>query len=236
MMLAAWTLCRRDMVRFFRQRSRIVGVIGTPLIFWGLIGSGFDYLGYLFPGTLIQILLFASIFSTISIIQDRNEGFLQGVLVAPVPRSAIVLGKVLGGTAIALIQGLLFLALAPVVGIRPSFPQVLAAAGVMTMVAFGLTSLGVLLAWRFDSVQGFHGVMNLLLFPMWLLSGALFRPEKAIAWVRNAMIVDPLSYGLSALRTALGGPSGGMSLSLSLGVTAAFGAVMFLLASATARR
>jgi ABC-2 type transport system permease protein len=234
--LAAMSLCRRELVRFFRQRSRVMGALGTPVVFWLLIGSGFDYLDYLFPGTVVQILLFASIFSTISIIQDRNEGFLQGVLVAPVPRTAIVLGKVLGGTAIALIQGLVFLALAPLVGIKPSFPQVLAAAGVMTMVAFGLTSLGVLLAWRFDSVQGFHGVMNLLLFPMWLLSGALFRPEKAVAWVRGAMIVDPLSYGLSALRTALGGQGGALSLPVSLGVTAAFGAIMFLLAAATARR
>src|SRR6185295_7327665 len=118
MMLAAWTLCRRDMVRFLRQRSRIVGVLATPLIFWGLIGSGFNYMKYLFPGTLVQILLFASIFSTISIIQDRQHGFLQGVLVAPVSRAAIVLGKVFGGMAIALVQGALFLLLGPLVGIR----------------------------------------------------------------------------------------------------------------------
>jgi len=233
-MLAAWTLCRRDLVRFLRQRSRIIGVLGTPLIFWGLIGSGFNYMQYLYPGTLIQILLFASIFSTISIIQDRQQGFLQGVLVAPVSRSAIVLGKVLGGAAIALSQGAIFLLLGPLVGIRPEPWGWVAALGIMALVSFGLTALGVLLAWRFDSVQGFHSVMNLLLMPMWLLSGAVFDPAKAIPWVRYAMVVNPLTYGVSALRQVLTGE--GHGLGLSIGITAAFAAVMFFLATAFARR
>ncbi len=234
MMLAAWTLCRRDLVRFLRQRSRIIGVLGTPLIFWGLIGSGFNYMGYLYPGTLVQILLFASIFSTISIIQDRQQGFLQGVLVAPVSRSAIVLGKVLGGAAIALSQGAIFLLLGPLVGIRPEPWGWAAALGVMALISFGLTALGVLLAWRFDSVQGFHSVMNLLLMPMWLLSGAVFDPAKAIPWVRYAMVVNPLTYGVSALRQVLTGQ--GEGLPLSIGITAAFAVVMFVLATVFARR
>jgi len=233
-MLAAWTLCRRDLVRFFRQRSRVIGVLATPLIFWGLIGSGFNYMRYLYPGTLVQILLFTSIFSTISIIQDRQQGFLQGVLVAPVSRGAIVLGKVLGGTAIALIQGALFLLLAPLVGIRPGWAGWAAALGVMALVAFGLTALGVLLAWRFDSVQGFHSVMNLLLMPMWLLSGAVFPPEKAVPWVRAVMVGNPLTYGVDALRRVLTGD--GMRLDLSLGVSGAFAAFMFFFAAAFARR
>jgi ABC-2 type transport system permease protein len=237
-MLAAWTLCRRDVVRFLRQRSRIVGVLGTPLIFWALIGSGFNYLGYLFPGTLIQILLFASIFSTISIIQDRQQGFLQGVLVAPVSRASIVLGKVLGGTAIALSQGTIILLLGPLVGVRPSIPGWLAALGIMALVSFGLTALGVLLAWRFDSVQGFHGVMNLLLFPMWLLSGAVFPPAKAVAWVRYVMWANPLTYGVDALRRVLTGEDMqlGVPLGASLGVSVAFSALMFVLATSLARR
>lgn len=233
-MLAAWTLCRRDLVRFFRQRSRMIGALGTPLIFWGLIGSGFNYMQYLYPGTLVQILLFTSIFSTISIIQDRQQGFLQGVLVAPVSRSAIVLGKVLGGTAIALSQGVLFLLLGPLVEIHPPAIGWLAAVGVMTIISFGLTALGVLLAWRFDSVQGFHSVMNLLLMPMWLLSGAVFPPEKAVAWVRWAMVVNPLTYGVSALRQVLTGEN--LGLGLSIAVSASFAVVMFVLASSFARR
>jgi len=235
MMLAAMSLCRRELVRFFRQRSRVVGALGTPIFFWLFVGSGFNYLDYLFAGTIIQILLFASIFSTISIIQDRNEGFLQGVLVAPIPRSAVVLGKVMGGMSIALLQGLAFLALAPTVGIYPSFPQVAAALGVMALVSFGLTSMGVIFAWRFNSVQGFHGVMNLVLFPMWLLSGAVFKTDQASAWIRGAMWADPLTYGVAALRGVLGTQSL-MPMSIALGVTAGFAALMFLLASAFARR
>jgi ABC-2 type transport system permease protein len=234
-MLAALSLCRRDLVRFFRQRSRIIGVLGTPLIFWGLIGSGFNYMQYLYPGTLVQILLFTSIFSTISIIQDRQQGFLQGVLVAPVSRGAIVLGKVLGGTSIALIQGSLFLLLAPLVGIRPPLLGWLQAIGIMAVVSFGLTALGVMLAWRFDSVQGFHSIMNLLLMPMWLLSGAVFPPEKAIPWVHWAMRFNPLTYGVAALRQALTGEGPG-SLHLSVAVSVAFAAVMFVLAASFARR
>jgi len=233
-MLAAMSLARRDVVRFLRQRSRIIGVLGTPLIFWALIGSGFNYMGYLFPGTLIQILLFASIFSTISIIQDRQQGFLQGVLVAPVSRASIVLGKVLGGTAIALAQGTLFLLLGPLVGVRPAPAGWAAALGIMATLAFGLTALGVLLAWRFESVQGFHAIMNLFLIPMWLLSGAVFPPEKAVAWVKVVMNGNPLTYGVDALRRALTGE--GMSYTVSLGVTVAFAALTFVLASVLARR
>lgn len=229
---AAGTLARREIVRFLRQRSRLVGAMATPLLFWLVIGSGFNYLGYLFSGMLVQVLLFASIFSTISIIQDRNEGFLQGVLVAPVPRSAVVLGKVLGGTAIALLQGVLFLVLGPLVGVQPTLPGLAAALGVMALVAFALTALGTAFAWRFESVQGFHGVMNLLLFPMWLLSGAVFPPEGAAGWVRGVMAGNPLTYGVSALRGTLTGaePSG-----LAFGVTAGFALAMFGLAVASAR-
>lgn len=232
---AALSLARRELVRFFRQRSRVIGVLATPLVFWLLIGSGFNEMAYMFPGTLVQLVLFASIFSTISLIQDRNDGFLQGVLVSPAPRSAIVLGKVLGGMGIALLQGLLFLALGPFVGVWPSPLGALAAVGALALVSFSLTSLGVALAWRFTSVQGFHGVMNLLLIPMWLLSGAVFRPGTALGWVRGVMTVNPLTYGVELVRTCLTGGGGGMSTPLALGVTLVFGAAMFGLATASAR-
>lgn len=232
-MTASLSLARRELLRFFRQRSRVIGALATPIVFWLLIGSGFNYLGYLYPGTLVQIVLFASIFSTISLIQDRNDGFLQGVLVAPVSRAAIVFGKVLGGMGIALIQGLVFLALAPTVGIRPSLGGGLAALGALALVSFALTSLGVALAWRFTSVQGFHGVMNLLLMPMWLLSGAVFKADGAAPWIRGVMAFNPLTYGVDLVRGFLTG--GGMSTPLSLAVTAVFGAAMFAVATASAR-
>src|SRR5204863_9810294 len=132
-LLASGTLWKREMVRFARQRSRVIGALGPPIVFWFLIGSGLggsfrwamlsgldggsaNYLQYFFPGTITLIVLFTAIFSTISIIEDRHEGFLQSVLVAPVSRGSIVMGKILGGTALAFSQGLIFLCLAPWVG------------------------------------------------------------------------------------------------------------------------
>src|SRR3954453_3862032 len=133
LLLPAVSLAKRELVRFLRQRHRISGALATPIVFWLLIGAGMgrsfhfeglpgggNYLQYFFPGTVLMILLFTAIFSTISIIEDRREGFLQSVLVAPGPRLAIVLGKVLGGTALAFGQGLIFLLLGPLAGVRPS--------------------------------------------------------------------------------------------------------------------
>ncbi|RPJ73506.1 MAG: multidrug ABC transporter permease, partial [Acidobacteria bacterium] len=154
--LATYSLWLREVVRFYRQRSRIIGALGSPLVFWLLIGSGLGrsfqggpgvpveggYLEFFYPGTLALILLFTAIFSTISIIEDRQEGFLQGVLVAPVPRAAIVLGKVLGATTLAVAQGLVFLLLAPLAGVPLDARSVPALVGVMIMVAFGLSGLG----------------------------------------------------------------------------------------------
>src|SRR5215211_7328963 len=129
LLLPSLSLAKRELVRFLRQRHRVVGALATPIVFWLLIGGGMgrsfraegtpgggNYLLYFFPGTVLMILLFTAIFSTISIIEDRREGFLQSVLVAPVPRLAIVLGKVLGGAALAFAQALLFLLFAPLVG------------------------------------------------------------------------------------------------------------------------
>src|SRR5215207_7876064 len=154
------SLCHRELVRFLRQRHRIIGALATPVVFWLLIGGGMgrvsfgdaaageSYMRFFFPGTLVMILLFTAIFSTISIIEDRREGFLQSVLVAPVPRAAIVLGKVLGGSALAFGQGLLFLLFAPLVGVRPTVAGVAVALLVIAVVSVALTALGFCIAWR----------------------------------------------------------------------------------------
>ncbi|MBI3469704.1 MAG: ABC transporter permease [Planctomycetes bacterium] len=214
--LPATSLCWREVVRFYRQPSRLIGGLGSPLVFWLLIGSGLgssfrhpgapaamNYLEYFFPGTLALIVLFTAIFSTVSIIEDRREGFLQAVLVAPVSRTSVVLGKILGGTALASAQGILFLVLSPAAGIRPSVASVLLASVVVCLLAFALTGVGFLVAWPMESVQGFHSIMNLFLIPMWLLSGALFPDAGAYAPIRWAMMLNPLSYGVEALRMAL---------------------------------
>ena len=215
-MLPAFTLWWREIVRFYRQRSRVVGVIASPLLFWLVIGSGFGtsfragnapgqqhYLDYFYPGALIMIVLFTSIFAMMSLIEDRKEGFLLSVMVAPVPRSAIVLGKVLGGTTLAAIQGLIFLAFAPFVGVHLGIIDFLLVVFVVFLVSFALTSLGFAIAWPMDSTQAFHAIINLFLIPLWLLSGALFPLAGASGWLRLVMRLNPLTYGVEALRVLL---------------------------------
>jgi ABC-2 type transport system permease protein len=215
-LLPAFTLWWREIVRFYRQKTRVVGVLASPLVFWVVLGSGFGnsfrsaggpaqqhYLDYSYPGTLILIVLFTSIFAMMSLIEDRKEGFLLSVMVAPVPRSAIVLGKVLGGTTLAAIQGMIFLIFAPFAGVHLSPLQVLLVAVVVFLVSFALTALGFAIAWPMDSTSAFHGVINLFLIPLWLLSGALFSPSGASGWIRALMYLNPLTYGVEALRALL---------------------------------
>ncbi len=234
------TLWWRELVRFYRQRSRVVGALGTPLLFWLLIGSGvgrsfgapsgMSYLGYLFPGTILLIVLFTAIFSTISVIEDRHEGFLLSVLVAPISRSALVMGKVLGGATLALLQGLTFVVLAPLVGIRLGAWQAVEVTAVLFLISFAMTALGFYFAWRLDSVQGFHSVMNLVLMPMWLLSGALFPASGAHSWIGWVMRINPLTYGMAALERALyaAPPPDTPALGFSVTVMAGFGLLAVL--------
>jgi ABC-2 type transport system permease protein len=248
--LPVWTLLERELVRFFRQPNRVIGAFGSPVVFWILIGGGMtasfrpaampdsmSALEYLYPGTLVLIVLFTSVFSTISIIEDRREGFLQSVLVAPVARGAMVLGKVLGGTVVAFLQATVFLLLSPFLGISWSWGAMALALGVVFVLAFSLTALGFLIAWHMDSTQGFHAIMNLCLIPMWVLSGAFFPLAGAPGWLAWLMHLNPLTYGVAALRWALpwerGAETWGMpAFGWCLGVTAMAAAGFYLAAAA----
>lgn len=252
--MPALSLCHRELLRFLRQRHRVIGALATPIVFWLLIGAGMgrsfqanvpggqNYLHYFFPGTILMILLFTAIFSTISVIEDRREGFLQGVLVAPVSRMSIVLGKVLGGTILAFGQGLLFLLLAPLIGIPFSSAGFALCAAMMLIVSFALTALGLCIAWPMNSTQGFHAIMNLFLMPMWFLSGALFPAGGAWAPLRWIMTVNPLTYALAGIRRTLywrqaaGSIDAIPSSALSFIVSIAFAVAMFILAGWIARR
>jgi ABC-2 type transport system permease protein len=239
--LPAFTLWWREVVRFYRQRSRVVGVIASPVLFWLVIGSGFGtsfrsgnaagqqhYLDYFYPGALIMIVLFTSIFTMMSVIEDRKEGFLLSVMVAPVPRSAVVLGKVLGGTTLSTIQGLIFLVFAPFVGVHIGVGQLLLVILVVFLVSFALTALGFAIAWPMDSTQAFHAIINLFLIPLWLLSGALFPLSGASGWLRLLMRINPLTYGVEALRGLLYPASASVaSLSTSMVALVLFTICMF---------
>jgi ABC-2 type transport system permease protein len=245
--LAVSTLWRREIVRFLRQRSRVVGALGTPLVFWVLISAGLgrsfhlpdgggtiSYYEFSFPGAITSILMFTAIFSTISIIDDRREGFLQSVLVSPASAASIVLGKVLGGVTLAVAQACLFMALGPVAGLKLTFASAAASFGAMTLLALAMTGLGFYIAWRMESTQGFHAIMNLLLTPLLVLSGAFFPPSGSSRWLAMLMSANPVTYGVTLLRFAFYGggvPSafGGASLAVSLSVTAAFAALMLWL-------
>jgi ABC-2 type transport system permease protein len=259
---AAGRLAWREIVRFLRQRNRVVGAVGQPVLFWLLFGAGMNqnfqlpgqrFSTYFVPGTLVLILLFTAIFATISIIEDRQEGFLQAVLVAPLPRWSLVLGKTLGGSVLAVGQSLLFLALTLTLGISLSWSTGLATLLLMSTIAAGLTCLGICIAWRLDSTQGFHAIMNLLLMPMWLLSGAFFPVpriveratwgELALHWV---MRLNPATYAVAGLRqllqtspTASSAASTALwlpSLTMCWFVTLGFALAMFVLAARVARR
>lgn len=244
--LAAFTLAERELVRFFRQPNRIVGAVGQPVIFWVLFGAAFQtsfrppgseesYAQFFVPGIAVLIVLFTAIFSTISIIEDRREGFLQAVLVAPVPRWAMVSGKVLGGTVLATLQATVFVLIAPLAGLPLDARAILGAVGVLGLVGVGLTGLGFCIAWRMDSTQGFHAIMSVFLLPMWLLSGAFFPAGGASPWLAWTLRLNPLSYGVAALRHALG-MGGTPGLETSLLVSVAFAVAMLLLAQRLAGR
>ncbi|MDB5327295.1 MAG: type transport system permease protein [Phycisphaerales bacterium] len=198
----------------------MIGALLTPLMFWLLIGGGMghsfsapgaaigantDYLKYFFPGTVLMILLFTAIFSTISVIEDRREGFLQGVLVAPVGRVAIVGGKVLGGAVLATAQALLFILLGWATHVITLSPlHLLGTVVILFVTGVGLTALALCIAWPMSSTQGFHVVMNLFLVPLWFLSGALFPiRDDTPRLLKGLMLANPLSYALASLREVL---------------------------------
>lgn len=247
-------LLERELKRFARRPARIVGAVGTPVLIWLFLGFGFaetlrlpgaqqqsgNYLTYFFPGMVLMVVVFTSIFSAISVIQDRNSGFLQGVVAAPVSRLAIVLGLVAGGTVVALAQGGVTLLLAPLAGWPLTWLGFGAALLTTAAGALGLSALGLAFAWRTGSIQSFHSVMNLVLFPMWLLSGAFFPPS---GWLGYVMLANPLTYVLTTLRYALtyqtaAAPAPAMqpSLAVSVAVTCAFVVGTLVFAAATVRR
>jgi daunorubicin resistance ABC transporter membrane protein len=244
-------LARRDLVRFFRQPSRLLGALGQPVIFWLVIGSGFagtfrmpgsdvPYLAYFYPGVVLMVVLFASIFTTASVIDDRHRGFLQSVQAAPGSRTALVLGKSLGSTAVALTQAALFLALAPAAGFAWSavdWPLLFAA---LALAGLALAAIGFAVAWALDNVQGYHAIQMTVLVPLWVLSGAMFPAPEGHPALAALLRANPLAHAVSAVRRALAGAAApGVlpgSAARDLAVCALFAAAALALAALAARR
>ncbi|MED5463035.1 MAG: ABC transporter permease [Myxococcota bacterium] len=211
-------LWARDLKRFFRQPSRIAGALGQPIIFWAVIGSGMattfkipnlemNYLEFFFPGVVLMVLVFASIFASISIIDDRSGGFLQAVLAGPGSRGSMVVGKCLGATTVAFVQAGLFLFFAPLAGFELGaihWPLLISA---MFLASFGLTALGFVVAWILDNVQAYHAIQMTILVPLWVVSGAMFPADPDSKVFTLMMSLNPVAYGVTAVRHALYGGS-----------------------------
>lgn len=217
----AYTIWYRDVLRFVRDRSRIFGSLAQPLLFLFALGFGLGgmlsrvgsgqpggiigvaYIEFLFPGILAMTVLFTALFSAISIVWDREFGFLREVLVAPVSRTAVGLGKVAGGSTVAMIQGAIIMLIGPLLGVHYDFVKIVAMLSTLLLLAAVITSLGILIAARQKTMEGFQVIMQFLLLPMLFLSGAFFPftgGTGAAAVLKAIGQVNPMSYGVDAMR------------------------------------
>lgn len=213
-LIGVLTLWQRDLLRYWRDRSRILGGLAQPLLFLAIFGAGLspwmgrlggvttgpDYMQFLYPGIIGMSVLFSSIFSAVSVVWDREFGFLKELLVAPVPRWSLIIGKALGGSTTSMVQGLLLLVLAPLIGVQLSLTTILLLIPVLFLLAFSLSSIGLVLAARMRSTEGFGLVMNFLVTPLLFLSGALYPLSNLPAWLEALTRLDPVTYGIDAIR------------------------------------
>ena len=215
---AVFIIWYRDLLRFTRDRARLVGSLAQPVLFLlvfgvglssalgaggGVFPPGFTYIQFMFPGVVGMTVLMTSIFSAMSIVWDREFGFLREILVAPIDRSAVAVGKALGGATQAMIGGIIMLIFAPFVGVKLTVLGVLELIPLLFLLAFSLTSLGIAIASRMKSMQGFQVVMNFLMMPMLFLSGALFPLAGLPLWMTVLTRFNPVTYAISPVRTAL---------------------------------
>jgi ABC-2 type transport system permease protein len=239
-------LWQRDMLHLLRERSRWLGVVVQPLIFWLILGGGMagsftlpgaegvSYLQFLYPGIVLMIVLFVMLFATIGVIEDRQSGFLQAVLVAPGSRASMVLGKVFGITSLALIQAGIFLALAPLAGISLTAAHWPLLLGSLLLTCLGLGGVTFAMAWVSPSAQAYHAIMGVLLLPLWVLSGAMFPGGKG--WIQAVMLANPLTYAVDGLRLSLGVPGAHGDLLVALGALGGFATIGLGLAFWVTRR
>jgi ABC-2 type transport system permease protein len=203
-------LCERDLMRFLRERTQLYGSLARTVLWLFILGAGLrgsvtvpgklSYLQFVFPGMIAMAIIFSSLQSAISIIFDREFGFLKEILVAPVPRSSIVLGKALAGALIATVQGAIIFLFAPFAGVHLEPLRVLGSLGAMVLIGLGLTGVGIMIAARMTSFEGFGTINNFVILPLYFTSGAQFPLTKAPHWLRVLARFNPLTYGVDLLR------------------------------------
>ena len=209
-----WVISYRELLRFSRQRSRVLGSFAMPLLLLVVFGAGFnrtignltpdvDFLKFVYPGIITVTVLMSSLFAGLSVVWDREFGFLREVLVAPLNRSGVILGKAVGGGVVALAQGLVLLLLAPVVGLSIGPLVILQVIPLLALVSLTLSGLGILVATRMRSQQGFQVVMQLMIFPLMFLSGIFFPVGDVPLWIEVIAKLDPVTYGVDAVRRTL---------------------------------
>lgn len=236
---AIYILWLRDLKRYWYDKPRIFASLGQPILFLFVLGTalgpsvatpgGIQFSEFIFPGIICMTVLFTSIFSAISIVWDREFGFLKEVLVAPVSRWSIVIGKAFGGSTVAVLQGCLMLVLAPLVGVKLSVLIVIQSVLVMFLIAFAITGLGIVIAARMKEMEGFQMVVNFVIMPIFFLSGALFPLDRLPGWLAVLTRLDPLTYGVDLLRRVMLGLNTFNPL-LSIAVMGSFTLVMFAIA------
>jgi ABC-2 type transport system permease protein len=248
-----WVIAYRELLRFVQERSRLISSFAMPLIFLVIFGAGFNriignltsgvnYIQFMYPGIIAMTVLMSSVFSGLSVVWDREFGFLREVLVAPLNRGGIVLGKATGNAATAVLQGLVLLALAPVVGVTIDGRIIAGMFTVLIVLSLSLSGLGVLVASRMRSQQGFQLVIQALVFPLIFLAGVFFPVNNVPTWLSVLSKIDPVTYGVDAIRQLfLGGSAAGssiigvtifghtMTMWQDLGIVAGFGAILMVL-------
>ena len=251
-LLGVYTIWYRDILRFWHDKARMITAVTFPVLFlfvfgsglssrMGLLGTGVDFLQFMFPGVIGMSVFMASFMAGVSLVWDRELGFLKEVLVAPVSRISIVLGKALGAATVATLQGTIILIFAPLIGVSFSTLTVLALLPLMFLLAISIGSLGILLATRIKSMEAFQATMQMLMFPMVFLSGVFFPMQGLPGWMSFLAKIDPATYGIAPIRQVVLGASLDPSFSITLfghtmsiwnniTVIAAFGIAMVLLA------
>jgi ABC-2 type transport system permease protein len=232
---AVWALTWRDLKRFSRDRSQILGALFRPVLWLLFMGKGLratvpsvdgvDYQSFVFAGAIAMSVLFSGMFQGVTMIWDREFGFLKEVLVAPISRVTIVLGKTLSGGAVTFVQGMLAVIFAPLVGIHPGASSVAALAGVIALLSLAITALGVVVATRMQTFEGFGVISNFVIMPLYFLSGGVFPIDRVPGWMAILVRVNPVTYGVDLMRRALGQPAV-FPVAADLAVLAGFAALM----------